>query len=435
MADDFQPARYARLIPKAFGAPPADLAKHAKGATITTINGEEVIDFAAGIGTVNAGHCPPAVVEAIQKQAEKLIHTCFQVYPYGPYLDVVEQLVEMTPGDHPKKGILFNSGAEAVENAIKIARNATGRGTVLCFEGAFHGRTLMALSLTSKAASYKRGFGPFMSDVVRIPYPYCLRCPVGLKPTDCDTACTSILEDAVSSYLDVTDLAAVIIEPVLGEGGFIPAPIAYLQEVRKFCDRTGAVMIADEVQSGMGRTGKMFAIEYADVVPDIVTIAKSIASGMPLSAVVGKTELLDAVQPGGLGGTYGGNPVACAAALATMKIITQDGLVERANSIGAAIRERAEQWRARWPEIIADVRGLGAMIAIELADKDLKPLATLAKAWTKHARKESLLLLTAGVRGNNVRLLPPLVIDDETLQEGLNRMERALAAAINEESA
>jgi 4-aminobutyrate aminotransferase/(S)-3-amino-2-methylpropionate transaminase len=194
-------------------------------------------------------------------------------------------------------------------------------------------------------------------------------------------------------------------------------------------------MIADEVQSGMGRTGKMFAIEYADVVPDIVTIAKSIASGMPLSAVVGKTELLDAVQPGGLGGTYGGNPVACAAALATMKIITQDGLVERANSIGAAIRERAEQWRARWPEIIADVRGLGAMIAIELADKDLKPLATLAKAWTKHARKESLLLLTAGVRGNNVRLLPPLVIDDETLQEGLNRMERALAAAINEESA
>ena len=435
MANDFQPARYAKLIPKAFGAPPADLARQASGATLTTISGEEVIDFAAGIGTLNAGHCPPTVVDAIQKQAQDLIHTCFQVYPYGPYLDVVEQLVEMTPGDHPKKGILFNSGAEAVENAIKIARNATGRGTVLCFEGAFHGRTLMTLSLTSKAATYKRGFGPFMSDVVRIPFPYCLRCPHGLQSTDCGEACAAFLENAVTSYLDVTDLAAVIIEPVLGEGGFVPAPPAYLKEIRNLCDRTGAVMIVDEVQSGMGRTGKMFAIEHANVIPDLMTIAKSIASGMPLSAVVGKTELLDAVQPGGLGGTYGGNPVACAAALATMKIITQEGLVERANSIGAAIRERAEQWRTRWPEIIADVRGLGAMIAIELADKDLKPLATLAKAWTTHARKESLLLLTAGVRGNNVRMLPPLVIDDETLQEGLNRMERALTAAINEASA
>ncbi len=426
-----QSARYEALLPRALGSGQMAFAASARGAVITDIEGRTYIDLAAGIGTLNSGHCPPGVVAALKNQADELLHTCFQVFPYTVYLDVVEKLVALFPGAGPTKGILFNSGAEAVENAIKIARNATGRSAVLCFEGAFHGRTLMTLSLTSKTATYKRGFGPFCSDVVRIPYPYCYRCPIGLERASCEVACSQLLEGATQGYVDEESLAAVIIEPVLGEGGFVPAPAEFLQAARAFCDRTGAVLIVDEVQTGFGRTGSVFAIEQAGVRPDLLVLAKSLAAGMPLSAVVGRADLLDAVQPGGLGGTYGGNPVACAAALASMATMEEQQLVARARALGARIEARLQTWGKAHPDRVGEVRGIGAMRALELVHPGGKePDAALAKAWTAACRRSGVVVLTAGVLGNVVRLLPPLVIEDATLDEALDRMETALAEVL-----
>jgi len=424
-------ARYAALLPKALGSGEKAFAASAKGAHITDIEGNTFIDLAAGIGTLNTGHCPPDVVEALSKQVSQLLHTCFQVFPYSGYLDVVERLVDLFPGDGPTKGILFNAGAEAVENAVKIARNATGRPAILCFEGAFHGRTLLTLSLTSKTATYKRGFGPFCSDVVRIPFPYCFRCPIGLERTTCEVACTDLLARATEGYVDAQSLAAVIIEPVLGEGGFVSAPAAFLQAVRRFCDRTGAVMIVDEVQTGFARTGTTFAIEQAGVTPDLLVLAKSIAAGLPLSAVVGRADLLDAVQPGGLGGTFGGNPVACAAALASMRAMADQNLAQRASALGERMGARLQAWATAHPEVIGEVRGVGAMRAVELVQPGGKePDAALAKAWAAACRRHGVVVLTAGVLGNVVRLLPPLVIEDDTLEEALQGMERALTEAL-----
>ncbi len=421
-------ARYNRLLPRALGSGAKAFAASASGAVITDIEGREFIDLAAGIGTLNAGHCPPSVVAAIKDQADALLHTCFQVVPYSGYLDVVERLVAYFPGPQPAKGILFNSGAEAVENAVKIARNATGRTGVLCFEGGFHGRTLLTLSLTSKNATYKRGFGPFCSDVTRIPYPYCYRYPMAAEQSDCVDASIQFLDRAVDGYVDAESLAAVVIEPVLGEGGFVPAPPEYLRALRAFCDRVGAVLIVDEVQSGFGRTGTMFAIEQAGVAPDLLVLAKSIAAGMPLSAVVGRSELLDAVQAGGLGGTYGGNPVACAAAIATLDLIEEQSLCERALVLGQLMERRFLQWAEAYPDLIGDVRGLGAMRAVELVKPGGKsPNAKLAKSWVQSCRAHGVVVLTAGVLGNVVRLLPPLMMSDSLLNEALDRMERALA--------
>ncbi len=420
------------LVPEAVAVAAPILVERAEGVWLEDETGRRYLDMAAGIGTLNVGHRPSEVVAAVREQLERFIHTCFSVAPYRLYGEVVERLVALTPGSFPKKGVLFNSGAEAVENAVKIARRATGRNTVLCFSGAFHGRTLLTLTMTAKVSSYKRGFGSFCPDVVRIPYPYCYRCPVGCEPSSCGTACTRLLDEAMAGWADPEDLAAVVIEPELGEGGFVPAPPEFLRSLRDLCDRTGAVFVADEVQTGFGRTGKMFAIEHSGVVPDLVTVAKSIAAGLPLSAVVGRAELLDAVQPGGLGGTYGGNPVACAAALAVLDMMVRDDLPARAMRLGGRIGARLESWRDRYPDRIGDVRGLGAMKAVELVRDPAtrEPDPELARRWARACQDEGVVVLTAGVRGNVVRLLPPLVISDRELDEAMDRMERALGRVV-----
>jgi len=422
------------LVPAAVSVATPILAARAEGAWIEDESGRRYLDLASGIGTLNVGHRPPEVVAAVSQQLDRFLHTCFSVAPYRLYAEVVERLASFTPGDFPKKGVLLNSGAEAVENAVKIARAATGRGTVLCFAGAFHGRTLLTLTLTSKVSTYKHGFGPFCSDVVRIPYPYCYRCPVGLEPEACGTACIALLDEAMEAWADPADLAAVVIEPQLGEGGFVPAPTQFLRAVRNLCDRTGAVMVADEVQTGFGRTGRFFAVEHSGVVPDLVAVAKSLAGGLPLSAVVGRSELLDAVQPGGLGGTFGGNPLSCAAALAVMDIMERDDLASRAMAMGERIRVRLENWQQRYPERIGEVRGLGAMKAVELVNdpQSREPAPALAVAWAGACLDEGVIVLTAGVRGNVVRLLPPLIIEDTEMDEALDRMERALDRTLKE---
>jgi 4-aminobutyrate aminotransferase/(S)-3-amino-2-methylpropionate transaminase len=416
------------LVPEAVSVAAPIMAVRAEGAWIDDEAGRRYLDLASGIGTLNVGHRPPEVVAAIGEQLDRFLHTCFSVAPYRLYGQVVERLIALTPGTFPKKGVLFNSGAEAVENAVKIARAATGRGTVLCFAGAFHGRTLLTLTLTSKVSTYKHGFGPFCPEVVRIPFPYCYRCPIGLEAADCGTACTALLDEAMEAWADPEDLAAVVIEPQLGEGGFVPAPPAFLHAIRKLCDRTGAVMVADEVQTGFGRTGRFFAVEHSKVVPDLVTVAKSLAGGLPLSAVVGRAELFDAIQPGGLGGTFGGNPLACAAALAVMDLMERDALPARAVALGERIGIRLESWQHRYPERIGETRGLGAMKALELVrDRDSKqPAPELATAWTHFCLEEGVLVLKAGIAANVVRLLPPLTITDTEMDEALDRMGRAL---------
>ncbi len=421
-----------RVLPRGVAIHAPRVATAGEGAVLRDEEGRELIDFASGIGALATGHRHPRVLAAVRDQLDRLVHTCFSVVPYRPYVELVARLVELAPGAFPKKGVLFNSGAEAVENAVKIARAATGRGAVLCFEGAFHGRTLLALALTGRADPYKRGFGPFPGDVYRVPYPSCYRCPVGREPATCDLACRHLLDRALETLVDETDLAAVLVEPQLGEGGFVPAPGGFLRAIRAFCDRTGAVMIVDEVQTGFGRTGSLFAIEQAGVDPDILVLAKSLASGFPLSAVVGRAELLDAVRPGGLGGTYGGNPVACAAALATLDVVLEEDLPGRALEIGRVIRSRLEGWQARHPEHLGDVRGLGAMLAVELVrDRESRePWPELARSWTAACLEEGVLVLAAGTAGNVVRLLVPLVIPFPLLEDGLDRMGRALEAAL-----
>jgi len=420
-----------RVLPRGVAVHARRAAARAEGPFVVDEEGNRLLDFASGIGALATGHRHPQVIAAVREQLDRLVHTCFSVIAYRPYVELAARLVELAPGDDPRKAVLFNSGAEAVENAVKVARAATGRGAVLCFEGAFHGRTLLALGLTSRTDTYKRGFGPFPGDLYRVPYPYCYRCPLGKDPTGCGIACTALLDRALEVLVDAEDLAAVVIEPVLGEGGFVPAPPEFLRAVRTFCDRTGAVMIVDEVQTGFGRTGTLFAIEQAGVVPDLLVLAKSLASGFPLSAVVGRADLLDAVQVGGLGGTYGGNPVACAAALATLDVIEQEGLPARARELGTVIRKRLEAWRTRYPEHLGDVRGLGAMLAVELVRdaRSREPWPDLAKAWTAACLEEGVLVLTAGTAGNVVRLLVPLVIPLPVLEDGLDRMERALETA------
>ncbi len=425
-------ALVARVLPPGLAVHAPVGAATATGAVITGEDGRRWIDFASGIGTLATGHRHPRVMAAAREQLDRLVHTCFSVMAYRPYAELVARLVELAPGDFPRKGVLFNSGAEAVENAIKVARAATGRGAILCFEGAFHGRTLLTLALTGRVSPYKKGFGPFPGDVYRVPYPYCYRCPVGRERASCRVECRDLLARALAGYVDPGDLAAVVIEPQLGEGGFVPAPAEFLRAVREACDRAGAVLIVDEVQTGFGRTGTLFAIEQAGVAPDLLVLGKSLASGFPLSAVVGRADLLDAVQPGGLGGTYGGNPVACAAALATLDVIRDEDLPGRAREIGRTARARLEDWQRAHPEQVGDVRGLGAMLAVEVVrDRaSREPWPALAREWTRACFEEGVLVLTAGVAGNVVRLLPPLVIEPALLRDGLDRMERALATAL-----
>ena len=399
----------------------------AKGAVVYDVEGRELIDFAGGIGVMNVGHCHPKVVAAIKDQAEKYTHTCFHVVMYEPYVKLAEKLCTVTPGSFSKMAMFANSGAEAVENAVKIARHYTKRPAVIAFENAFHGRTLLTMTLTSKVMPYKFGFGPFAPEVYRMPYAYCYRCPFGLKYPSCDVACADYLNEFFSSHVAAESTAALVVEPIMGEGGFITPPPEYFSKLISICQENGIVFIADEIQTGMGRTGKMFAMEHWGVEPDLVTVAKSLAAGMPLSAVVGKKEMLDAPHVGGLGGTYGGNPVCCQAALAVLDIFEEENLLEKAEALGKKLRERFDALQHQF-EIIGDVRGKGPMLALELVkDRETKePAADEAKALVKFCYEKGLILLSCGNSGNVIRTLMPLVITDEQLERGLSIMEDGL---------
>jgi 4-aminobutyrate aminotransferase/(S)-3-amino-2-methylpropionate transaminase len=400
----------------------------AKGATITDIDGNTFIDFAGGIGVMNVGHSNAKIVQALKEQLERFTHACFHVNMYEPYIQLAQRLNERVPGDFAKKTLFLNSGAEGVENAVKIARAYTGRSAVICFEHAFHGRTLLGMSLTSKIDPYKRGFGPFAPEIYRVPFPYCYRCPLGLEYPDCAVDCFCLLERAFVNRVADDSAAAIIIEPVVGEGGFIVTPPEYMRKLRQLCDERGILLIVDEVQTGLGRTGKLFAIEHYDVIPDMLVTAKSLAGGLPLSSVTGRAQMMDAPQVGGLGGTYSGNPLACVAALAVLDVIEEQDLPGRAQQIGTQVKARLQTMKERYP-LIGDVRGLGAMMALELvADQATKtPAKEATGKVAQGCYHHGLILITAGTYGNVIRTLMPLSITDGQLVEGLDILEEALA--------
>jgi 4-aminobutyrate aminotransferase/(S)-3-amino-2-methylpropionate transaminase len=391
--------------------------ERASGSTVTDVDGNTFIDFAGGIGVMNAGHVNPAVTQAITDQAARFTHVCFQVMGYEPYVDVAETLARLTPGSFEKRTLLVSTGAEAIENAVKIARGFTKRGAVLCFEHGFHGRTLLALSLTGKASPYKAGFGPFPSEIYRLPFPYAYR----------DQGVDGSIEEALRTIVAPQELAAIIVEPVLGEGGFVVPPQSFLQELRALATRHGIVLIIDEVQSGFGRTGTLFACEQFGIEPDLLTLAKSMSAGMPLAAVVGRASIMDTIPPGGVGGTFAGNPLSCAAAVQAMQVIEQ--LVTNGDParLGARLRARLDKLAAEIP-LIGDVRGLGAMQAIELVrDRSTKEPATTETAnIVRLARDHGLLLFPAGTYGNVIRFLMPLTTSDDVLDEGLDVFEHVL---------
>nr|MDQ3386384.1 4-aminobutyrate--2-oxoglutarate transaminase [Actinomycetota bacterium] len=399
----------------------------AEGALLTDVDGNTFIDFGGGIGVLNVGHNDPRVVEAIKEQADKVLHTCFYVTEYELYVELAEKLNALVPGDGEKRSMFVNSGAEAVENAVKVARSYTGRPAVIAFENAFHGRTLLGVSLTSKTDPYKKGFGPFAPEIYRVPAPYPYRCPSGKNCSGgCQGDCFGALEKAMTGYVHPESVAAVIVEPVSGEGGFLPFPDFYLRQLREFCDKYGIVLIVDEVQTGFGRTGKMFAIEHSGVVPDIVTTAKSMGGGMPIAGVTGKAEIMDSVHVGGLGTTYGGNPLACAAALAVMDAFEEDDILGKANVLGERVMGAMRDIQEKHPDFVGDVRGLGAMTAMELV-KDVESKAPDKERTgevVEAALQEGLLLLTAGQYGNVIRTLMPLNIADDELEEGLAILAR-----------
>src|SRR5215475_13624014 len=383
----------------------------ARGATLTDVDGNTFIDFTGGVGCLNVGHSHPRVVEAAQEQLTKFSHTDFTIVPYEVYVTLAERLIAVVPFRSPAKAAFFNAGTEAVENAIKFARSYTGRPAVIGFEGGFHGRTLLSLSLTSKTHPYKAGLGPFAPEVYRGP---------GAEEA------LAALERALITQVAAETVAAIVIEPVQGEGGFVVAPKAFLEGVRRICDEHGIVMVVDEVQTGFGRTGKLFAIEHYGIEPDLITIAKSIAAGLPLSGVIGKAEIMDAPGDGGVGGTYVGNPVAQAAALAVLDVIEDEGVCERAAQVGETIRARMESWQERWPRI-GDVRGLGAMLAVELVSDPAskEPDADTASAVVEAAAERGLLLLKSGIYANCIRVLAPLILTDAELDEALTVWEEA----------
>ena len=395
-----------------------------EGATLTDVDGNTFIDFSGGVGCLNVGHANPRVVEAVQEQAARFFHTDFTIIPYETYVTLAERLVATVPISGQVKAAFFNAGTEAVENAIKFARAYTERPAVIAFEGGFHGRTLLALTLTSKTHPYKAGLGPFAPDVYRVPFAQDYR-----GPSTADAL--AALERALVTQVAAESVAAIVIEPVQGEGGFVVAPPEFLAGVRRICDDNGIVLVIDEVQTGFGRTGKMWGIEHYDVEPDLMTVAKSIAGGLPLSGVLGRAEIMDAPGDSAIGGTYVGNPIAQAAALAVLDVFEEDGLVEQAAHVGETIRERMLAWQGRWPAI-GDVRGLGAMLAIELvhdpATKD--PAPELATKIIEAAAERGLLLLKSGIYSNCIRVLVPLVITDAQLDEALGVWEDALDSAL-----
>jgi 4-aminobutyrate aminotransferase / (S)-3-amino-2-methylpropionate transaminase / 5-aminovalerate transaminase len=406
---------------------PAFLAE-AKGVLVHDVEGREFLDFSGGIGVLNVGHCPDGVVEAIREQAGKYLHSCFIVQMYEPYIALAQALNELTAGICPRKTLFANSGAEAVENAIKIARYYTKRSGILCFENAFHGRTFMTMSLTSKVKNYKYGFWPFMPEVYRVPYAYCYRCSYGKKYPSCGIYCADFISDKFFDlYAAPESIAALIVEPVQGEGGFIVPPKEYLAKLEKICRDHGIVFVVDEIQTGFGRTGRMFGYQHSGVDPDIIITAKSLAAGLPLAGVTGNAEIMDSVDSGGLGGTFSGNPVCCAAGLAVLKMLKEEKLVERANTIGKVIMKKFHSL-ARRCSFVGDVRGLGAMIGLEIVvdKKNSQPNGELAKALVRRCYEKGLIMLTAGGFGNVIRQLVPLVVTDEQLERGLKIFEEVM---------
>ncbi len=399
----------------------------AQGATLTDADGNTLIDFAGGIGVLAVGHCPQNVVQAIQSQAEKLIHFCSIVGTYEPYVEVAELMNEVTPGDFPKKTLLMNSGAEAVESAVNIARSFTGRPAVIVFEGAYHGRTNLALSMTSKYGLFKKGFGPFAPEIYRLPFPNVYRRPAGMSEEDFITDGIARLENAFIAQVDPSAVAAIVIETVQGEGGFIPVPERFLQRIRDLCTLHGIIMISDEVQCGFGRTGKLFAVEHYGIVPDLIVTAKSIAAGMPLSAVTGRAEVMDGPHPGGLGGTYSGNPIACAAAIETIKMIRQPEFLARAEAVGARLRQHLVNLDAE-STLVGTVRGLGPMLVMELVSDPLAktPAPQPTLEIINEALRRGVVAIRAGLYSNCVRFLPPLNITDEQIDEGMGVIAESL---------
>ncbi|CAB1056151.1 Gamma-aminobutyrate:alpha-ketoglutarate aminotransferase (EC [Olavius sp. associated proteobacterium Delta 1] len=401
-----------QFISDGVGITTTNFIESAQGAILRDVDGREFIDFAGGIAVMNVGHSHPKVVAAIKEQAEKFTHTCFMVNPYEPAVKLAERLCRLTPGDFPKRAVFLNCGAEAVENAVKIARYHTKRPAIIVFENAYHGRTLLTMTMTSKVKPYKFGFGPFAPEVYRIPFG--------------DVAGADQLHDIFIQHVNPEAVAAVVAEPVQGEGGFIAPPPDYFQGLVKVCHDNGILFVADEIQSGMGRTGKMFAIEHWGVEPDLVIVAKSLAAGMPLAAVVGKQDIMDSVHSWGLGGTYGGNPVACAAGLAVLDAFEEENMLAKSVALGEKLKARFEKWQKDFSRL-GEIRGLGAMLGLEFVKGEKKePAADEAKQLAAYCLDQGLLILVCGTYGNVVRVLAPFVITDEQLQKGLSIMEEGL---------
>jgi 4-aminobutyrate aminotransferase / (S)-3-amino-2-methylpropionate transaminase / 5-aminovalerate transaminase len=424
-------ARRAKAVPKGVPAVTPIAVVHAEGAVLTDADGNRLIDFGGGIGVVNTGHRHPGVVEAVRTQLDRFAHVCFPVSTYEPYVELAERLNRLTPGTHEKRTFFVNSGAEAVENAVKVARYFTGRQAILCFDHGFHGRTNLTMALTAKVMPYKKGFGPFAPEVYRIPYPYCYRCADGPSGGRCCMADTARLEQILAGTVDPGSVAAIIMELELGEGGFVPAPVEYVQTLAAFAKQHGILFIADEIQTGFGRTGKLFASEHYGLVPDLMTTAKSLAGGLPLAAVTGRADVMEAPHVGGLGGTYGGNPLACAAALAVLDAMEAERIPAHAQRTGDRVKARFRQWAEQFT-CIGDVRGLGAMVGLELVtDRESRtPDKALTGRVLAAALERGLVLLSAGTFGNTIRVLAPLTADDTIIDEGLDVMGAALEAAV-----
>lgn len=410
---------------------PPIFAQQASGAIVVDLDGRRYLDFAGGIGTLNVGHAHPEVTQAVKEQADAFLHTCFNIVMYPGYIDLAAALVEQVPGDWPKKVMLQSTGAEAIENAIKIARCATGRPAVVAFENAFHGRTYMALSLTANAPAYKTGFGPLAGEVYRAPFPVPYRWRS--HPRSCVDEAFARLQRMVETEIGTDQVAALVIEPVQGEGGFHVAPPEFMQRLREFCTRHGIVMIADEIQSGFCRTGRWFATEHSGVQADLYTLAKSMGGGMPIAAVVGRADLMDAPAVGGLGGTYAGNPLSCAAALATMRIMKRDDYPSKARQLGDVLQARFAKW-VRDIEIVGDARGIGAMQAVEIVQdkKGAQPAQDLTARIVQYAYEAGLILVKAGFYGNVLRFLGPLSMSHAELEQGLDILESAIVRVAQE---
>ncbi|WML27221.1 4-aminobutyrate--2-oxoglutarate transaminase [Neobacillus sp. OS1-33] len=415
-----------KFVPKGVSNGNLNFAQHASGATVTDIDNNEWIDFAGAIGTLNVGHCHPKVSEAVKIQVDKFLHPGFNVIMYESYINLAEKLCQITPGEFDKQAIFFNSGAEAVENAIKISRRYTKRPAVVSFVRGYHGRTNLTMGMTSKVKPYKYGFGPFAPEIYQAPFPYMYHKPAGMTEEEYVDQVISDFEDFFISTVAPEMVACVVMEPVQGEGGFIIPPKKFMQAVSRFCKENGIVFVADEIQTGFGRTGKLFAIEHFDVIPDLITVSKSLAAGLPLSGVVGKTEILNVADPGELGGTYSGSPVACAAALAVIDIVEEENLVGKAEILGQKIEAKLQDLSIKH-DFVGDIRRLGAMVACEIVEDRFskKPNKTKTSQIVKYANENGLLLLSAGIKSNVIRFLAPLVITDEELAKGFAILEKA----------